>query len=115
MSAPDFLDLLMQANKAYLLQFNISEEIANYLHCELYRANANTDDLISKLPMILEYNLDKERLEEALRKKLIIRILDFTRFDVAKEKALSEALRSYFGGKFNHRLELLINNRDEDQ
>ena len=57
------------------------------------------------------YNLDKERLEEALRKKLIIRILDNPRFDVAKEQALSESLRAFFGGKFNHRLQLLIESK----
>lgn len=35
LSAPGFLELLMQANREYLLQFNISEEIAKYLHIEV--------------------------------------------------------------------------------
>lgn len=59
------------------------------------------------------YNLDKERLEEALRKKLVIRLLDNPRFDIEKERAFSDALRAYFGGKFNHRLELLLDSRSE--
>ena len=33
-------------------------------------------DLVQKLPIVLMYNLDKERLEEALRKKLLIRLFD---------------------------------------
>ena len=61
------------------------------------------------------YNLDKERLEEALRKKLILRMLDQPRMNIDKEKALSEALRDYFGGKFNHRLQLLLDSKgDQD-
>lgn len=59
------------------------------------------------------YNLDKERLEEALRKKLVVRLLDNPRFDTEKERAFSDALRAYFGGKFNHRLELLLDSRSE--
>ena len=61
----------MQANREYLLQFNVSEEIALYLHMEMEQA-----DLIEKLPVVLMYNLDKERLGEALRKKLLVRLLD---------------------------------------
>ena len=49
----------------------MSEEIALYLHLEMHKA-----DLIEKLPIVLMYNLDKERLEEALRKKLLVRLLD---------------------------------------
>ena len=59
------------------------------------------------------YNLDKERLEEALRKKLILRMLDQPRMDIEKERALSEALRDYFGGKFNHRLQLLLDSKSD--
>ena len=114
MSAPSFLELLTQANKEYLLQFNISEEIAKYLHIELQKVNASAD-IIQKMAIVLRYNLDKERLEESLRKKLLIRLLDNPRFDVEREKALSEALRGYFGGKFNHRLQLLLESRTESQ
>ena len=59
------------------------------------------------------YNLDKERLEEALRKKLILRMLDQPRMNIDKERALSEALRDYFGGKFNHRLQLLLDSKSD--
>ena len=86
----------------------MSEEIALYLHLEIHKA-----DLIEKLPIVLMYNLDKERLEEALRKKLLVRLLDNS-WNLEKERALSEALRAYFGGKFNHRLQLVIENRNED-
>ena len=56
------------------------------------------------MTIVLRYNLDKERLEEAMRKKLLIRLLDSSRFDIERETQISEALRAYFGGKFNHRL-----------
>ena len=112
LSAPGFLELLMQANREYLLQFNISEEIAQYLHIELERVGP-ASDIPAKLSTVLMYNLDKERLEEALRKKLVVRLLDNPRFDTEKERAFSDALRAYFGGKFNHRLELLLDSRSE--
>jgi len=60
------------------------------------------------------YNLDKERLEEALRKKLILRLLDSAKFNIDREVALSEALKKYFGGKFNHRLQLLLDSRTDE-
>lgn len=71
--------------------------------------------IVSKMPIVLRYNLDKERLEEYLRKKLLIRILDNPRLDLQRERELSEALRAYFGGKFNHRLQLLLESRSESQ
>ena len=89
------------------MQLNVSEEIANYIHVEILAASSTLQDdghLIETLPIVLMYNLDKERLEEALRKKLILRLLDQPRVNLNKERALSEALRDYFGGKFNHRL-----------
>jgi len=60
------------------------------------------------------YNLDKERLEEALRKKLILRLLDSAQINIERERALSEALRTYFGGKFNHRFQLLLDSISEE-
>lgn len=72
------------------------------------------NELRRLLGVVLMYNLDKERLEEALRKKLILRLLDEPGFDISLEKALSEALRDYYGGKFNHRLQLLLENRAEE-
>ncbi len=61
------------------------------------------------------YNLDKERLEEVLRKKLIIRLLDQAKFNAKNELELSEALRKYYGGKFNHRLQLLIETKSDEE
>ena len=98
------------------MQFNISYEIAKYLHIEVQKvATSQNDEIVQKMAVVLRYNLDKERLEEALRKKLLIRLLDNPRFDHVRETQLSEALRGYFGGKFNHRLQLLIESKTESQ
>ena len=96
------------------MQTNISEEIAKYLHEEVLNEEKKEDELVSNLGSVLMYNLDKERLEEALRKQLLLRILDQSNFNISRESALSEALRSYFGGKFNHRLKLLIESFSEE-
>ena len=94
------------------MEFNISEEIARFLHFEIEKPG---NDIGDKLSTALMYNLNKEKLEEALRKKLLIRYLDNPRFDIAKEKALSNALREYFGGKFNHRLQLILDSRTDEK
>ncbi len=92
------------------MQLNASEEIAKYIHLEMGKTNNDSgghnelQSLLEKLPVLLMYNLDKERLEEVLRKKLIIRLLDQAKFNAKNELELSEALRKYYGGKFNHRL-----------
>ena len=70
---PAFLSLLIQANKDYLLSYNVSYEIAKYLHFERPIAD---DQLTSTLNSILIYNLDKDKLELELRKLLITRLLD---------------------------------------
>lgn len=51
---------------------NISDEIASYFDIEIGKG----EEVIDKLGNVLMYNLDKERLEEALRRKLILRLLD---------------------------------------
>lgn len=58
------------------MQFNISEEIAKYIHIEIQKVGCAVEDILLKMSVVLRYNLDKERLEEALRKKLLIRLLD---------------------------------------
>lgn len=107
----------MQANREYLMQLNPSEEIAKYIHLQMNsnQASEKVDKVIEKLPVVLMYNLDKERLEESLRKKLILRLLDSPNFNSGAERALSDALRTYFGGKFNHRLQLLIEAKSEEE
>ena len=75
----------MQANREYLMQLNVSEEIAQYINAEMLSspqmssraALVSENSLLKTLPIVLMYNLDKERLEEALRKKLILRIVDY--------------------------------------
>ena len=76
LSAPGLLDILMQANREYLQQSSVSDEIANFFHEELLRNSGPIEPLLEQVPIVCMYNLDKERLEEALRKKLILRILD---------------------------------------
>ena len=70
------------------MQLNVSEEIARFIHLEMLKAGA-VERVIEKLPIVLMYNLDKERLEEALRKKLVLRMLDTVAFDAGRERALS--------------------------
>lgn len=115
----------MQANREYLMQLNPSEEIARYIHLQMVKMQADSgvgiksssgvEKVIEQLPVVLMYNLDKERLEEALRKRLILRLLDSPAFNSGAERALSDALRNYFGGKFNHRLQLLIEAKSEEE
>ena len=112
LSAPAFLELIIQANKEYLLQMNVSEEIARYIHIEMQASQDRAG--IDNLSSVLMYNLDKERLEEALRKKLILRLLDSAQINIERERALSEALRAYFGGKFNHRFQLLFDSTSDE-
>lgn len=103
------------------MQLSPSEEIAKYIHLQMNMMQGGgprgfgVDKVIEKLPVVLMYNLDKERLEEALRKKLILRLIDSPSFNSGAERALSDALRSYFGGKFNHRLQLLIEAKSEEE
>lgn len=92
------------------MQVNISDEIASFFNIEMAKGR----EITQKLGTVLMYNLDKERLEEALRKRLILRILDMPNFDIQREKTFSEALRGYYGGKFNHRLQLLLESRSEE-
>jgi len=87
-TAPELLDLAMQANAEYLRSFNISSEIAKHLHRE-GRSLAQED-----LHSIMVYNLDRERLETELRQYLIIRLIDGSNtkpnepFDAGSEEKL---------------------------
>ena len=70
------------------------------------------------LKSILIYNLDRDRIEIELRKKLLVRVLDKTLCSsslLETEQALSNSLRLYFGGRFNHRLEAIIESSKTDQ
>jgi hypothetical protein len=70
--APLFLDLVIQASKDYLLSFNVSLEIARFIHSSVL---ANKGDPLD-FDQFMFYNLDRIRLEEHLRHFLLIRILD---------------------------------------
>ena len=99
--------MLIQANKDYLLSFNVSYEIAKYLHSERPIPEASLE---STLNTLLVYNLDKDRLELELRKFLIMRLLDKdkSKFNMEQEHAMSNAIRDHYGGKFNHRFSLIL-------
>ena len=75
-------------------------------------------DLASTLNQLLVYNLDKDRLELELRKFLITRLLDRdrNRFNIDYEYTLSNAIRDHYGGKFNHRFNLILQSvKDEKE
>ena len=98
--APAFLEMVIDANRTYLKGFNISFEIALYFHKKGFNSQIN-------LANVLLYNLDRDRLEMELRKFLLVRLLD-NKFDAKSEAEFSERLRENFGGKFNHRLKMII-------
>lgn len=66
---PAFMELLIEANRMYLKQFNVSYEIAKYFH-ETRQFSK------SSLPQVLLYNLDRDRFEGELRKYLLCRYID---------------------------------------
>ena len=97
------------------MSYDVSKEIAQYLHIELIKGHYDSEDaqsnLVSKLKTILVYNLDRDRIEIELRNKLLIRVLDShiqTQDRVQTETVLSNQLREYFGGKFNHRFDTIL-------
>lgn len=60
LSAPMFLDLVIQATREHLMAFNVSHEIAKFIHIKmLARAVDNLD-----FDEFMFYNLDRTRLEE---------------------------------------------------
>lgn len=60
LAAPMFLDLVIQATREHLMAFNVSHEIAKFIHLKmLARAVDNLD-----FDEFMFYNLDRTRLEE---------------------------------------------------
>ena len=96
------------------MSFNVSYEIAKYLHYERPIPEAS---LQSTLNTLLIYNLDKDRLELELRKYLITRLLDKekSKFNVEQEQTLSNAIRDHYGGKFNHRFSLILQSLKDEK
>ena len=62
------------------MSYDVSKEIAQYLHIELIQGHYDSEheqsELASKLKTILVYNLDRDRIEIELRNKLLMRVLD---------------------------------------
>ena len=57
---------------------------------------------------VLTYNLDGDRLETELRKFVLIRKIDSQDYNLSKEEELSENVRDYFGGRFNSKINQVL-------
>ena len=118
LAAPMFLDLVIHANREHLMSFNVSFEIANYIHCKIVHKLGEKLDFDE----FMFYNLDHARLEDHLRNFLIVRILDSGimakrpsyYFSLDDEELLLARLREYNGGKFIHKIKVLLKNYKQD-
>lgn len=86
-----------QTAKTYLLSFDVSFEIAKYLH---------SNGVVDHLDIVLSLNLDKERLEREMRLFFVARKLD--KCERSDESALLQSTTRFFGPKFNQKQDLIL-------
>ena len=99
------------------MAFNVSLEVARFIHHKMLQRGVESLDFNE----FMFYNLDRVRLDEKLRNYLIIRILDSVigsqpqnHFRLQEEERLLEKLADYQGGKFDHKLRVILRNCKED-
>lgn len=83
---PSFLSLVEKLNQQILRSYNHCYEIASFIDSAMVTSSPFS---LEKVPLVLTYTSDKDRLEIELRKSLLIRLIEQRAFSKEKEQELN--------------------------